>query len=224
MSETGELDLEPPIVLKPRFGSWGRDVILCRTRDGVERMRELLSRRPWFRAGAVAQELVPPRGFDLRLVVAAGRVVGAVRRIAAPGEWRTNVALGGTRRSVTPTGRACATALAAAAAVGADFVGVDLLPASHERYVVVELNGAVDFNEAYALGGRDPFREAMRALAVGERDGGGLASHLDGESRTSANRWAGASAENRIEPRTTDSPVIDVRKLTRRNCEEVSIW
>jgi RimK family alpha-L-glutamate ligase len=160
---TGSIDLEPPLVLKPRFGSWGRDVVRCRTRDEVERAREQLSRRPWFRVGAVAQALVQPRGYDLRLVVAGGRVVGAVRRVAAPGEWRTNVALGATRAATVPPPQAVEIALAAAGAAGLDLVGVDLLPNGGGRYVVVELNGAVDFNRDYRLLG-DPFAVAAEAL------------------------------------------------------------
>jgi len=161
--------LKPPLVVKPRFGSWGRDVTLCESRDEFARCVHGLRRRRWFRKhGALVQELVPPQGFDLRVLVARGKIVGAIERRARRGEWRTNVALGGIRRSVMPSRRACATALAAAAAVGADFVGVDLLPSATERYVVVELNGAVDFNDTYGLGGRDPFKETVRALTVGD--------------------------------------------------------
>src|SRR6266542_560116 len=80
-------DIDVPAVVKPRFGSWGREVTLCRDRRELERTVERLVFRPWFRTGgAIAQELIPPLGHDLRVIVAGGTVVGAGRRDAAPGE------------------------------------------------------------------------------------------------------------------------------------------
>src|SRR5204862_3116364 len=110
-----------------------------------------LRNKPWFAAtGAVVQELIPPLGHDLRCVVAGGCVVGAIERWAAPGEWRTNISLSGTRRPTVPPPRACELAVAAAGALGIDLVGVDLLPTGAGEYVVIELNGAVDFTHEYA--------------------------------------------------------------------------
>jgi RimK family alpha-L-glutamate ligase len=144
--------LETPLVLKPRFGSWGRDVTRCDNADAVERAVEETRLRSWFDAtGAVAQRLVPPAGFDLHVLVAAGRAVGAVMRRAATGEWRTNVALGAHRIPVTPPQDACELALAAAEAIGGDLVGVDLLPLPGDGWIVLEVNGAVDFNSAYSF-------------------------------------------------------------------------
>jgi glutathione synthase/RimK-type ligase-like ATP-grasp enzyme len=97
-------------------------------------------------------------------VVAAGTVVGAIERVAARGEWRTNVALGGERRRVVPPPEASALALAAAAAIGGDLVGVDLLPRPEGGWVVLEINGAVDFTPDYSLPGRDAFADAATAL------------------------------------------------------------
>jgi glutathione synthase/RimK-type ligase-like ATP-grasp enzyme len=98
----------------------------------------------------LVQELVPPQGYDLRILVAAGRVVGAIFRIAADGEWRTNVTLGGVRRPVLdPPGAACELALAAARAAGAALVGVDLVPEVDGSWTIIELNGAVEFNPEY---------------------------------------------------------------------------
>jgi RimK family alpha-L-glutamate ligase len=158
-------ELEPPIVFKPRFGSWGQDVVRCDDVEALERGLADLEGRPWYQAtGAIAQKLVAPRGYDLRLVVAGGRVVGAVRRVAPPGEWRTNVALGARREPIVPPADACRIAVRAAEAIGGALVGVDLLPADVGTWVVLELNGAVDFNSTYSLGD-DVFADAAAALA-----------------------------------------------------------
>jgi glutamate carboxypeptidase len=160
------LELEPPLVVKPRLGSWGVDVFRCETWEALRRCLDEISTRPWFRRrGVLVQELIPPVGYDLRLLVAGGVVVGAVRRVAGPGEWRTNVSLGATRYPVVPPPAACALGIAAAAAIHADFIGVDLLPLG-DGYTVIELNGAADFNETYSLPGRDVFRDAAAALGL----------------------------------------------------------
>ena len=159
-----------PLVLKPRFGSWGRDVERCSTAEELESALVRLQRKHWFREhGALAQELVEPRRWDLRVVVAGGRVVGAACRVAQGREWRTNAALGAQVRAVEPSPVAQALAVAAARAARLDLVGVDLLPTAH-GFVVLELNGAVDFRPQYAPH-RNVYADAVAALledGVGE--------------------------------------------------------
>ncbi len=138
-------------VVKPRFGSWGRDVVCCDDPTALAAHLDSLVDRDWFRRhGALVQALVPPRGYDLRIVVAGGHATGAVIRVSRDGEWRTNVALGATRLPTTPPPDATALAVAAARAVGAELVGVDLLPTPAGGWTVLELNGAVEFTTDYA--------------------------------------------------------------------------
>jgi RimK family alpha-L-glutamate ligase len=157
-------EVELPVVLKPRFGSWGTDVARCDSKRELKRSFAQLARRPWYQAhGVLVQELVRAPAADLRVIVACGEVVGAVSRSAAPGEWRTNVALGGTRRPANPSTEARTLAVCAATAVGADLVGVDLLP-TPDGYTILELNGCVDFTSDYSLNGHDVFDAAAEAL------------------------------------------------------------
>jgi len=153
---------ELPVVLKPRHGSWGRGVTLCRTHDDVADAAQAL----YSEHGVLAQELVPPLGWDARLVVAGGRVVGSARRIAAEGEWRTNVSLGGHSVHFAAPPLARTLAILAADAVHADLVGVDLLPTAN-GWVIAELNGAVDFRPWY---GEDVFVAALSELLRVARD------------------------------------------------------
>jgi RimK family alpha-L-glutamate ligase len=161
-----DVPLAPPVVVKPRYGSWGRDVVLCADELELAATLEALRGRPWFvRHGAIVQEVVPPQGWDLRLVVAGWRVVGAAERVARPGEWRTNVTLGGSLRPARVDALARALATRAAQTLAADLVGVDLCPTA-SGYVVLELNGAVDFDERYSLEGRDVYADAAAALGL----------------------------------------------------------
>jgi ribosomal protein S6--L-glutamate ligase len=159
------LPVSPPLVVKPRFGSWGKDVVRCETETAARSALRELAQRSWFhRHGALVQEFLPSSRRDVRVVVAGRTVVGACMRVARPGEWRTNVTLGAERVSIAPDRAAQRLATSAVRALGLDLAGVDLLPLPTGRYVVIELNGAVDFDRDYSLAGRDVFADVARAL------------------------------------------------------------
>src|SRR5262245_13454084 len=164
-----EVSLEPPVVVKPRYGSWGRSVTRCETPEELAAELARIRDEPWYAAhGAIVQALVPPPGHDLRLVVAGERVVGCVRRVAAPGEWRTNVALGARRVEAQAPPAAIRIALGAARSVGAALVGVDMLPTS-DGFTILEVNGAVEFTGEYRPHG-DVFGEAVSEIVRAVND------------------------------------------------------
>src|SRR5207248_11359220 len=82
------------------------------------------------RLGAVLylQRVIRHPGYELRVFLLRGSVLGAMRRHATPGEWRTNVSMGGRAEPFHLDGEAERLAVEAARAVGADMAGVDLSP------------------------------------------------------------------------------------------------
>src|SRR5262249_8199665 len=110
-----------PLVLKPLFGSQGRGLRLIRTPDELPEPGDIAGVYYLQRFVAVERD-----GFhDFRLLVSRGRVVAAMMRHSA--EWITNVKRGGRPVTVVANDDMNALAVRAAAAVGADFAGVDIL-------------------------------------------------------------------------------------------------
>jgi len=123
-----------PLVLKPLFGSQGRGLRLIRTPDELPSSDSVAGVYYLQRFIGVERD-----GFhDFRLLVSRGRVIAAMMRHAA--HWITNVKRGGRPVTVAANEEMKALAVRAAAAVGADFAGVDLLYDADGRAAVLEVN------------------------------------------------------------------------------------
>jgi len=127
------------VVVKPLFGANGRGMVRITDEEIAFRVFRALELE---RAVYYVQETVPHDGRDLRVFVVGDRVVAAAwRRAPAPGGWRTNIARGGRAEAAELTPAWAELAVRAARAVGADYAGVDLLPARDGRILVLEVNG-----------------------------------------------------------------------------------
>jgi [lysine-biosynthesis-protein LysW]--L-2-aminoadipate ligase len=136
-----------PAVLKPAIGSWGRLVALLKDRDSAEAVLE--DREYMFPLYQVyyLQENVkrPPR--DIRSFVLGDRVVAAIYRMAAEGQFRTNTARGGRAVNCPVTPELEEISLKAAKAVGEGFFGVDCME-TPEGLVVHEVNNTTEFKNS----------------------------------------------------------------------------
>ena len=124
------------VVVKPLFGSEGRGMLRIsdpelawRTFRALEQTRSVL----------YLQQFVRHPGWDLRVFVLNGEVLAAMRR-TAQGDWRTNVAQGGSSEAVDLSDMERQLAVRAAAALGALAAGVDLLPGPEGEWYVLEVN------------------------------------------------------------------------------------
>ena len=132
------LDAGSEVIIKPIFGSMGHGLVRVADLELAWRVVRPLEQ---MRSVFYVQRAIDHDGRDVRLFVAGGRVVGAIERTAPPGDWRTNVARGGSARAIDPPPAWQEYAIVATAAVGADYAGVDLLLSPRGEIFVIEVNG-----------------------------------------------------------------------------------
>jgi RimK family alpha-L-glutamate ligase len=125
------------VVVKPLFGAMGNGIVRVEDRDLAHRVFRALELE---RTVYYVQRTIAPVGRrDLRVLVVAGEIAGAMERVTD--SWRANIARGASPRAVTLSDSERSLALASAAALEADVAGVDLLVAPDGEIVVVEVNG-----------------------------------------------------------------------------------
>jgi RimK family alpha-L-glutamate ligase len=126
------------VVIKPIFGSMGQGLVRVSDPDVAFRIVRALEQ---MRAVFYVQRWVDHGGRDVRVFVVGGRVLGAIERRAREGEWRTNVTRGGEAGAFALPVEWAGYAVRAAAVVGADYAGIDLLASPDGRVFVLEVNG-----------------------------------------------------------------------------------
>ncbi len=141
--------LSPPIVLKLLTGTQGIGVM--RVRD-VKEAGPIIDTLSELDQMICLQKYVPNPGEDLRVFVAGGEVVAAMKRKAAPHEWRSNIHIGGHGVAYKLSNAESETALKAADAVGVEIAGVDLISAKGNPFVI-EVNASPGFRGLLAATG-----------------------------------------------------------------------
>jgi RimK family alpha-L-glutamate ligase len=147
------------VVVKPLFGAMGNGIVRVEDRDVAHRVFRALELE---RTVYYVQRTIAPAGRrDLRVLVVAGEVAGAMERVAD--SWRANVARGARPRAVTLSEAQRSVALAAAAALEADIAGVDLLVAPDGDIVVLEVNGIPGWQALQSICEEDLTARVVRA-------------------------------------------------------------
>ncbi len=128
-----------PLVIKLLEGTQGIGVVLAETRKAAESVIEAFL---GLNANIMVQEYIKEAGgADIRCLVVGGKVVAAMKRQAAEGEFRSNLHRGGSASLIKLKPEERQTAVKAAKIMGLNVAGVDLLRANRGP-VVMEVNSS----------------------------------------------------------------------------------
>ncbi|MDG1068221.1 MAG: 30S ribosomal protein S6--L-glutamate ligase [Sulfitobacter sp.] len=128
-----------PVVIKLLEGTQGIGVVLADTNRSAVSVVEA------FRGAGVnilLQEFIKEAGgTDIRAIVVGGKVVAAMKRTGAEGDFRSNLHRGGSAKVIKLSPEERSTAVRSAKAMGLNVCGVDMLRSNHGP-VVMEVNSS----------------------------------------------------------------------------------
>jgi ribosomal protein S6--L-glutamate ligase len=168
---------DPPVVVKPNSTTRGTGIAKVGDADSLVGVCDYLDLIHDYRATGDKSFLLQsflPEARDYRAMVLGGEYAGAVERrlpadALAEGRWKHNVHRGAEARGVSLSDEHRVLVERAAAALGVDYLGVDLLVADG-RAVVTETNARPTVDEAtkYEPGFYDDLAALIRSRADGE--------------------------------------------------------
>lgn len=128
-----------PIIIKLLEGTQGLGVVLAETKKAAESVIEAFNK---LKARVIVQEFIQESaGRDLRAIVVGGKVVAAMTRTAPEGEFRSNIHRGAKGERILLNDLQEEAAVKAAAAMGLDTAGVDML-FSERGPLIMEVNAS----------------------------------------------------------------------------------
>ncbi len=128
-----------PLVVKLLEGTQGIGVVLAETHNAAESIIEAFR---GLKVQILVQEFIKEaKGADLRCLVVGDKVIAAMKRQGAEGEFRSNLHRGGKSSIVKLTPEERSTAVRSAKIMGLSIAGVDILRSNHGP-VVMEVNSS----------------------------------------------------------------------------------
>ena len=150
-----------PLIVKLLEGSQGRGVVMAETTQAAE---SVVNAFKSLRANLLVQEFIKEAdGKDLRLFVLGGKVVAAMQRQAADGEFRANVHRGGRVSVVKVTQAERQMAVKATKVLGLEVAGVDIIRSS-KGPLLLEVNSSPGLEGIETATGTDLARKMISAI------------------------------------------------------------
>ncbi|MFT6023227.1 MAG: ribosomal protein S6--L-glutamate ligase [Ascidiaceihabitans sp.] len=141
-----------PMIVKLLESTQGKGVVLAETKKAAESVIDAFR---GLRANFLVQDFVKEAaGEDIRCLVVGGKVVAAMKRTGADGDFRSNLHRGGSAKVVRISKEERDTALKAARAFNLGKAGVDLLR-SETGPKVLEVNSSPGFEGIEKASGKD---------------------------------------------------------------------
>ncbi|CAN5277604.1 30S ribosomal protein S6--L-glutamate ligase [soil metagenome] len=157
-----------PVVIKLLEGTQGIGVVLGETHKSAKSVIEAFH---GVNIAILVQEFIKEsEGRDIRIIVVGGKVVAAMERFGAKGDFRSNLHRGGHGATVTITATERATARRAAKSMGLNVCGVDMLRANRGP-VVMEVNSSPGLEGIETATGVDIATRIVEFLELNARPG-----------------------------------------------------
>jgi ribosomal protein S6--L-glutamate ligase len=148
-----------PLVIKVLEGTQGLGVVLAETNQAASSVIEAFN---GLQARVIVQEFIKEAGgADIRAFVVDGVVVGAMKRQAKDGEFRSNLHRGGSAALIELTDEEENAALKAAKSLGLGIAGVDMLQSS-KGPLILEVNSSPGLEGIEMATGKDVAKNIIR--------------------------------------------------------------
>lgn len=134
----------PPVILKTPFGSYGSGVVIAESKRAIVSALNFLWKENKINIILLQEYMKESKGKDVRVFVVGGKVIAAMVRSAAKGEFRSNIELGGEGEKTRLTKHEIEVAIAATKALKLEVAGVDIIR-SKKGPMVLEVNANPGF-------------------------------------------------------------------------------
>jgi ribosomal protein S6--L-glutamate ligase len=150
-----------PVVIKLLEGTQGIGVVLGETHNSAKSVIEAFR---GVKVNIMVQEFIKEAGgSDIRCLVIGDRVIAAMKRQGAEGDFRSNLHRGGNAKLIKITPEERSTATRAATIMGLNVCGVDLLRSKHGP-VVMEINSSPGLEGIENATGTDIAKEIIQFM------------------------------------------------------------